>query len=143
MSRAKQDGRKLDHKTLESMRSNAVRRVVEDGEAPSAVMRSMGLCRTSIYPWLRAHARSGAAALAMKTSSGPAGKLDPEQKAAVRSWIVGKNPRLHGFACGQWTRRIVATLIAQRFGIALGLTAVGRLLVSLDITPPRARHRAV
>jgi hypothetical protein len=44
----KQDGRKLDHQSLETLRIMAVRRVLEDGEAPSDVMRSMGLCRTSI-----------------------------------------------------------------------------------------------
>ena len=37
------DGRTLDHKTLEHLRITAVRRVVEDHEAPSVVMESMGL----------------------------------------------------------------------------------------------------
>jgi transposase len=139
---AKQDGRKIDHKTLESMRTHAVRRVVEDGEAPSEVMRSMGLCRTSIYPWLRAHAREGAAVLAMKTAPGPAWKLTDKQKLTVRSWIVGKDPRQYGFDFGLWTRQIVAELIETKFGIPMGLTAVGRLLASLDITPQRPLRRA-
>ena len=47
------DGRTLEHNTLEHIRIQAVRRVVEDGESPSAVMESFGLCRTTIYPWLR------------------------------------------------------------------------------------------
>lgn len=139
---ARQDGRKLDHKTLESMRTHAVRRVLEDGEAPGEVMRSMGLCRTSIYPWLRAHARAGAAALAMKTSPGPAEKLTDPQKVTVRSWIAGKDPRQYGFDFGLWTRQIVAELIAAKFGLTIGLTAVGRLLASLDITPQRPLRRA-
>ena len=65
---AKQDGRKLDHKSLETLRLIAVRRVVEDGEQPSEVMRSLGLCRTSIYPWLRAHRKKGPAALLLRKS---------------------------------------------------------------------------
>jgi len=40
---AKIDGRTLDHKSLEHMRILAVRRVVDDGEDPSEVMRSLGL----------------------------------------------------------------------------------------------------
>jgi len=41
----KRDGRKFDHQTLEAIRLMAVERV-RDGEAPSAVITSYGLCRT-------------------------------------------------------------------------------------------------
>jgi len=47
------DGRTLAHKTLQHIRIQAVGRVIEDGEPPSEVMRSFGLCRTTLYPWLR------------------------------------------------------------------------------------------
>jgi len=138
----RQDGRKLDHKTLESYRFLAVRRVVEGGEAPSEVMRSLGLCRTSIYRWLRAHKRAGERALKMRRSAGPQRKLSEKQRQQVRRWIVGKVPRQYGFDFGLWTRQIVAELMAQRFGITLGLTAVGRLLASLEITPQKPLRRA-
>lgn len=52
------DGRKLDYQTLEHQRIRACQRVWE-GESPSAVMRSMGLCRTTIYLWLRREKRQG------------------------------------------------------------------------------------
>jgi hypothetical protein len=45
------DGRTLDHKTPEEIRRMAVERVRE-GEEPSAVISSYGLCRTTIYKWL-------------------------------------------------------------------------------------------
>ena len=48
------DGRTLSHEATETIRKMAVKRVL-DGESPSAVMKSYGLCRTTIYPWLRAH----------------------------------------------------------------------------------------
>ncbi|MDH3661949.1 MAG: IS630 family transposase, partial [Alphaproteobacteria bacterium] len=41
----KRDGRKFDHRTLEAIRLMAVERV-RDGEKPSAVIASYGLCRT-------------------------------------------------------------------------------------------------
>lgn len=90
---AKQDGRKLDHQSLETLRIIAVRRVVEDRERPSEVMRSLGLCRTSIYPWLRAHKKKGMAALLMRKACGPQAKLSPKQCQQVRRWILGKDPR--------------------------------------------------
>ena len=65
------DGRKLSHKALEHMRLLAVRRVMEDGERPSDVMDSLGLCRTSIYPWLRRYRDKGLEALVEKIAQGP------------------------------------------------------------------------
>lgn len=47
------DGRTLTHQASAAIRRMAVRRV-QEGEQPSAVIRAYGLCRTSIYKWLRA-----------------------------------------------------------------------------------------
>jgi len=139
---SKQDGRKLDHKSLETLRIIAVRRVVEDKEKPSEVMRSLGLCRTSIYPWLRKHKKKGQPALLMRKASGPKAKLSEKQRQKVRGWIIGKDPRQYGFDFGLWTRQIIAQLIEEKFDISLKLTAVGRLLASLNITPQKPLRRA-
>ena len=136
------DGRTLDHKTLEHLRTTAVRRVIEDGEAPSAVMESMGLCRTSIYRWLRRYQDAGLEALVEKIAQGPEPKLNDRQRQQVKRWIVGRDPRQYGLDYGLWTRRIVQSLIEKKFGLALGLTAVGRLLASLEITPQKPLRRA-
>lgn len=139
---AKIDGRTLDHKALEHLRIIAVKRVAEDGEAPSEVMKSLGLCRTTIYPWLRQFEDKGLEALAEKIAQGPEPKVNEKQRQQVRRWILGKDPRQYGLDDGLWTRRIVQTLIQQRMKIDLGLTAVGRLLASLDITPQKPLRRA-
>lgn len=136
------DGRTLDHKALEHMRILAVKRVIEDGEEPSEVMRSMGLCRTSIYPWLRKFHDKGWEALAERIAEGPEPKLSEKQRQQVRRWILGKDPRQYGFEFGLWTRRIVQKLIEDKMKVELGLTAVGRLLASLDITPQKPLRRA-
>ena len=120
----------------------AVRRVVEDGEQPSAVMRSLGLCRTSIYPWLRKHQKKGPAALLLRKACGPKPKLNGKQRQQVRRWIIGKDPRQYGFDFGLWTRQIVAQVIEDKLGISLKLTAVGRLLARLEITPQKPLRRA-
>lgn len=139
---AKIDGRKLDHATSEHLRIHAVRRVMEDGEKPSEVMRSMGLCRTTIYRWLRAYAAEGESALASTKAAGPQPKLNEKQCQQVRRWIVGKDPRQYGFDFGLWTRRIVVEMLKNKFDVELGLTAVGRLLARLEITPQRPLRRA-
>jgi transposase len=136
------DGRKLSHKALEHMRLLAVRRVMEDGERPSEVMDSLGLCRTSIYPWLRRYKAKGLEALVEKISQGPEFKLSDQQRQRVRRWILGKDPRQHGFDFGLWTRRIVQTLILEKMGVELCLTSVGKLLAGLEITPQKPLRRA-
>lgn len=135
------DGRTLSHETSETLRRMAVQRV-KDGERPSAVIQSYGLCRTTIYKWLRAEREGGAAALTARTHPGRPPALSRRQKLQVRRWISGRDPRQYGFDFGLWTRQIVAALIEQRFGIRLGVTAVGRLLAEVDITPQKPLRRA-
>ena len=136
------DGRTLSHQTLADLRKLAVRRVVEGGEAPSEVSKSLGFGRTSIYRWLRAYEEQGLEALVEKVAPGPEPKLNEKQRQRVKRWILGKDPRQYGFEFGLWTRRIVQALIQEKMGIALGLTAVGRLLASLNITPQKPLRRA-
>lgn len=136
------DGRKLDHKTLEHIRIQAVRRVVEGGESPGEVMRSFGLCRTTIFPWLREFKDKGWEALAESIAHGPDPKLTDKQKERVKRWILGKDPRQYGFDFGLWTRRIVQELILEKMKVELCLTSVGKLLASLNITPQKPLRRA-
>ncbi|MBT9136905.1 MAG: hypothetical protein DDT34_01991 [Firmicutes bacterium] len=119
----------------------AVQRV-KDGEHPSSVIKSYGMCRTTIYKWLRIIKRRGLDALKARKHPGPKSALTPRQKLQVRRWITGKDPRQYSFDFGLWTRRIVAELIEEKFSIQLGITAVGRLLYELDITPQKPLRRA-
>lgn len=115
------DGRTLSHEVSENIRQMAVRRVWE-GERPSSVIKSYGLCRTTIYRWLRAARRGGEEALKARRHPGRKPTLTARQKLQVRGWINGKDPRQYGFDFGLWTRRIVAELITQKFGVGLGVT---------------------
>ena len=135
------DGRTLSHDTSETIRHLAVQRVRE-GERPSSVIASYGLCRTTIYKWLRAARRGGPKALKARVHPGRPPTLSPRQKLQVRRWINGKDPRQYGFAFGLWTRQIVAALLEQKCGVRLGVTAIGRLLAELDITPQKPLRRA-
>jgi transposase len=139
----KRDGRKLDHTTLEEFRILAVRRVKE-GEKPADVVKSLGMNRTSIYRWLKAASGRGKGerALASRAATGRPSKLTATQRAQVFRWINGKDPRQYGLDFGLWTRQIAATLIEQKFGVRLGVTAVGRLLAGLGLTPQKPLQRA-
>jgi transposase len=139
----KRDGRTLDHKTLEEVRRMAVQRVWE-GEKPSAVIASYGFSRQIIYKWLReAKGRGrGLRALRSRKGTGRPRTLTSKQEQQLFRWINGKDPRQHGFDFGLWTRLVVRKLIADKFGANLGVTAVGKLLAKLGLTPQKPLKRA-
>jgi transposase len=115
-----------------------------EGEAAPAVIASYGFNRTTIYQWLAAAARPGAGLVALKSrpSPGRPRSLTPRQEQLVFRWANGRDPRQYGLDFGLWTRSVVADLVERKFGIRLGLTAIGTLLARLNLTPQKPLQRA-
>jgi transposase len=137
----KRDGRTFDHRTLEAIRLMAIERVRE-GEPPAEVIASYGFNRTTIYKWLAAAAQGGDQALESTLATGRPPSLTPDQEQQVFSWVNGQDPRQYGLDFGLWTWAVVAELIEQKFGMKLGLTAIGKLLAKLGLTPQKPLQRA-
>src|ERR1700744_25589 len=139
----KRDGRSFDHRTLEAIRLMAVERV-RDGEKAATVIGSYGFSRTTIYKWLAAAGApgEGVKALLSKPATGRPRTLSPGQEQQVFRWINGCDPRQYGLDFGLWTRSVVAALIENKFGMRLGVTAVGELLAKLGLTPQKPLQRA-
>ena len=139
----KRDGRTFDHQTLEEIRLMAIERIRE-GARPSEVIASYGFNRTTIYKWINAALRPGVGIKALR-STPPTGRprsLTPAQEKRVFRWVNGRDPRQYGLDFGLWTRAVVAELIDKKFGVRLGLTAVGELLAKLGLTPQKPLQRA-
>jgi transposase len=139
----KLDGRTLDHKTLEEIRRMAFQRVRE-GEKPADVIASFGFCRTTIYKWMKVAMGRGRGLNALRSTRGTGRprRLTPAQERQIFRWINGRNPFQYGLDFGLWTRQIVSTLIEQKFGMRMGVTAVGALLAKLGLTPQKPLQRA-
>lgn len=139
----KRDGRTLDHRTLEAIRLMAVERVRE-GEPAAEVIAAYGFNRTTIYKWLKAALQPGMGIKALRSTkaTGRPRSLTPAQERQVFRWINGRDPRQYGLDFGLWTRAVVAEPILKKFGIRLGLTAVGELLARLGLTPQKPLQRA-
>ncbi len=117
---------------------------VREGESAAQVIASYGFSRTSIYRWLSASSGRGRGLRALRSTRGTGRprSLTAAQERQVFRWINGRDPRQYGLDFGLWTRAIVGLLIARKFGIGLGVTAVGALLAKLQLTPQKPLQRA-
>lgn len=137
----KYDARKLSTDEKALLRRIAVQRVL-DGESAAEITRCYGLGNKTIFKWLRTAKEQGLDALAPIPRTGRKRALSELEEDEVKRWIIGGDPRQHGFDFGLWTRQIVADLIAARFNISLSVTAVGNLLHRLGLTPQKPLRRA-
>src|SRR3954453_17524029 len=138
------DGRKLDHQTLEAIRLRAVEQV--DAGVPAAEvgrgLAALGLHRRTIYTWLTKDRAEGRAALRARPVPGRRRKLTDAQLGELGKLIDQTDPRDHGFAVALWTREIVRQLIKARFGVELTVASVGRTLHDLGFSAQRPLYRA-
>jgi transposase len=135
------DGRKLDHKTLEQLRIRAVRQV-EQGAHPEDVAATLGMTRTAVYAWLAKYRQGGLDALKARPVPGRPPKLTGAQLQRLYTLVVGNDPRQLRFAFALWTRAMVRELVRREFGVRLSEVSVGRLLRRLGLSPQRPLYRA-
>jgi transposase len=64
------DGRKLDHKTLEQLRIRAVRQI-EQGANPEDIAAALGMTRAAVYAWLAKYREGGFEALKARPGARP------------------------------------------------------------------------
>jgi transposase len=135
------DGRKLDHKTLEQLRIRAVRQI-EQGAHPDEVAAGLGMTRAAVYGWLAKYREGGLEALKARPVPGRPPKLSGSQLQRLYTLVAGNDPRQLRFAFALWTRAMVRELIGREFGVRLSEPSVGRLLRRLGLSPQRPLYRA-
>jgi transposase len=135
------DGRKLDHQTLEAIRIRAVEQI-QAGAHPEEVATSLGMRRSTVFAWLAKFREGGMEALRAKPVPGRPPKLSGSQLRKLYALIVGANPRQLQFEFSLWTREIVREVIRREFGVALSAVSVGRLLRTIGLSPQRPLYRA-
>jgi transposase len=85
------DGRKLDHKTLEQLRIRAVRQI-EQGAHPEAIAQALGMTPAAVYSWLAKYRQGGLEALGAKPVPGRPPTLSGAQLARRYHLVVGNDP---------------------------------------------------
>lgn len=135
------DGRKIDHKTRETIRIRAVKRI-EAGESPEVIAKALGYHRSCIYDWIAKYREGGIEALKTRPIPGAKPKLNGKQLQWLYKTIVGKNPLQLKLPFALWTRAMVRELILLEFQVKLSEVSVGRLLKKLGFTAQKPLHRA-
>jgi len=135
------DGRRLDHRTLEAMRLRAVDAVAQ-GQRPEDVAAALGMGRGTVYGWLAKYREGGTAALRARPVPGRPPKLSGEQMRRLYALVAGSNPQQLQLEFALWTRELVRELIRREFAVSLSAVSVGRLLRTLGLSPQRPLWRA-
>ena len=128
------DGRKIDHKSLEILRLRAVDQMLA-GTRPQDVASALGLARATVYGWLASYRAGGRQALLARSAPGRPPNLSPAQISQLWRLIVNTDPRQHQFDSALWTRSLVGELIRREVGVGLSVVTVGRLLIRMGLSP--------
>src|SRR3712207_8370640 len=89
--------------------------------------RAGGMGRATLYRWLARERTGGAAALGDRPRSGRRRKLDAEQRAAVKAWVLA-GPDVERDGVVGWRGGDVRGMGEQRVGVKLGLSSNYRLV---------------
>jgi len=98
-------------------------------------MRRYGLCRTTIYRWLRAANHGGPKALEPRPHRGRAPRVSAADAARIRSSLIDRTPREHGLPGDLWTRRTVCALVERQLHVVIHPVSASRLLGRLGLRP--------
>ena len=103
---------------------------VQSGVSPEEVTRPLGLSRSTVYSRLAQYREYGLQKLKAKKISGRPAKVDGKKMKWIYDTIVQKSPFQFEFEFefALWTREMIQKIIADKFGIKLGLSSVSRLL---------------
>ena len=135
------DGRKLDHKTLEALRLRAVEQV-QQGARPEDVAAALGLHRKTVYAWVKRYREGGRNALLARPVPGRPPRLGEEQLRELSALLAETDPRQFDFELALWTSDLVREVIRRKFGVSLSPVSVTRQLGKLGMVPGRPLRRA-
>ena len=135
------DGRKLDHKTLEQIRIRVVQQI-ENGTRPETMANILAFARSTVFGWIARYREGGLEALKARPIPGRPRRLSGAQLHRIYTLIIGNDPRQLSFEFALWTREMVRELIRREFDVRLSAVSVGRMLRKLGLSPQRPVWRA-
>jgi transposase len=137
------DGRKLDHFTLEQLRLRTVAQIAARETTCAQAAKALGLSEAAVYRWWQHYRQGGEQALRGTVAPGPQRRLSEPQLNELYDLIRDHEPRDHGLSGALWTRDLVKALIKTRFRVEVDRSTVGRTLRAIGLSVQRPAHRAI
>ena len=138
-----EDGRKVPDDVMYYIRRMAVYAVRVLGQSPEKVAEAYNFDRSCIYRWLKQYDGGGFEAL---ESHMPCGS-DPIITKATDDWmkqaVLDSTPADFGYDTHLWTCPILATLLLDKFGVAVSDTAVRQHLKAMGLTCQKPEYQDV
>jgi transposase len=113
----------------------------EKGWKQKAIAEALGVSKAAVSDWMRRGREGGPEALRTQPKSGAPRRLTDEQWARLPA-LLAQGAEHFGFRGEVWTRRRVASMIEQEFGVRYSLTQVGRILEALRWSSQKPVQRA-
>jgi transposase len=138
------DARELSDSVLEALRLRALRGR-ELGFSEEALADLLGVARETVSRWWSAYGQGGLDAIPHDRTGRPLGSgrtLSDQQAAQLQAILNEQMPQQRGIASPLWTRRAVADLIQQMFGIGMPVRTVGEYLKRWGYTPKKPQRHA-
>ena len=99
----------------------------EQGWTQRAIAQALGVTEGAVSQWMKRARTEGVQGLYRRLAPGRTPKVNAEQRAQLPS-LLARGAEAYGFRGDVWTRKRVAAVIRQEFGIDVSLPTVGRLL---------------
>ena len=99
---------------------------MQHGESPTVIARILGVCRTSLYRWLKL-AQQAPDALAAKPHPGPKSRLTDEQIRELEGLLL-QGAKAHGYHNELWSAQRVTEVIRRHFGVEYHVEHVRKLI---------------
>ena len=96
----------------------------------------------TVTTWLDAYENKGFPGLYDEPIPGRPSQLSQEQRNQVATWLDA-SPRKEGYQQSNWTLKLVAHHLLQKFGTQFSLTRVWEMVHTLGFTLIRPRHRSI
>jgi transposase len=139
------DARSLPGAAQAALRNRAVQAVL-DGMGQAEAARVFGVHPNAVNRWVKRYRQGGFHALSQRRRGRRAGEqaaLSESQRQEIIALVRDTTPDALGLAGVLWTREAVAELIAQRYGVWLAPTTVGRYLRTWRFSPQQPQRRAL
>lgn len=111
------------------------------GWAQSHIAEALGVTQGAVSQWLKRAAPGGVEALHAHPPPGRTPLLSPAHLAQLEDLLM-QGAEAFGFRGELWTRRRVAHLIQEQFGVSYHPGHVSRILMQIGWTPQRPLQRA-